>query len=278
MSREDLPEPLAGLDAEALTSAILARTSGSPCDGIEGRLLARTDELLSASERELVDEHLAHCPTCRELADALVVLREELPHLAEIDPGPWFTTQVLRRTVQAGPPPAAWISRVQESWRALTRRPRFAVEIAYLVAMVIFIALGPPGPMIKEIRERPAIFPTGSSLGIDIDPWPEGRPLEGIVADLLERLETPPRQPILARAARATRLTVLTGSRLFRAGEIIGTQISAAGHAAVRGDFAAAWWSWQRLRTEIRQVWQPRTEPSGEPVRTDDHEATTTTP
>lgn len=279
MNRDDLPEPLCGAEAEALVASILARTSGAPCAGIEDRLLARSDGALAAGELELVDEHLAHCAGCRELAEALAILKTELPALAEIDPGPWFTAQVLHRTVAAGRTGPTWSSRLRESWRALARRPRFAVEIAYVAAMFLVLVIGSPAPLLREFREKPAIFPAAGTLGLDVDPWPEGRPLAGIAERLRAEWEGPARRPVTARAARTARSIVAAVDRLFLAGEIIGTRISDATRAAFRGDFASAWWNWERLRAEVRTAWdsrarstRPGDSPSAAPVprRADD--------
>jgi hypothetical protein len=120
------PSFLAGPDAADLTRAILARTSGSPCERLRAQACAFVDGELEAGRGALVLAHLEHCPACAALVASLVELRRILPTMASPDPGPWFTQRVLRATTRAPR------SEPRSVWAGLLRRPRICLEAAYL--------------------------------------------------------------------------------------------------------------------------------------------------
>ena len=130
-----------------LAGAILARTSGAACGSARSRLCAWVDGELDAFDADLVDAHLRRCPECGGLARPLERLREELPRLAAIDPGPSFVETVLSRTSRRPrrvPLGARWASVLSR----LLARPRVAWEGAF-VATVVLVApvLAPRSPL-----------------------------------------------------------------------------------------------------------------------------------
>jgi len=134
-----------------LVHGVLERTSGGACARAREELVPLVDGELTAERRGLVELHLESCPDCRELRDVLGGLAAELTLLAEADPGPGFTEGVLARTVHADRAAVGagasvgegWVTlgRLRRSWAAiwpaLVRRPRFALEAAYVLVLVL---------------------------------------------------------------------------------------------------------------------------------------------
>ena len=130
-------------DPEALTQAILARTSGAPCRRVEALACDFVDGGLDGVQADLLRGHLAHCAACSALVRALAESGRLLPALAEADPGPWFTQRVLRSTSRR---PAARGTDARAAWRRLLHRPRIALEAAYLGAVAGMMGLYAPVP------------------------------------------------------------------------------------------------------------------------------------
>jgi len=140
-----------------LTRAILARTSGSPCQRLRDLACAYVDGELEADQQDLVRSHLDICPGCAALVTALALSEAALPGLAHLDPGPWFTQAVLRATTRQRPQPSAW-------WK-LMHRPRIALEAAYLGAAAGMLGLSLPLPSMDLGAKVPALVqPLGASV------------------------------------------------------------------------------------------------------------------
>ncbi|HEX9008758.1 MAG TPA: zf-HC2 domain-containing protein, partial [Holophagaceae bacterium] len=131
------------LDPEALTQAILARTSGAPCRRARALACDFVDGGLDGAQADLLRGHLAHCTACSALVRILAESGKLLPALAEADPGPWFTQRVLRSTSRR---PAARGTDARTAWRRLLHRPRIALEAAYLGAVAGMMGLYAPVP------------------------------------------------------------------------------------------------------------------------------------
>jgi len=133
-----------GASAE-LTRAILARTSGDPCQRLQGLACDFVDGALEPGQANLVRLHLGHCGACSALVEALASLQADLPAMAEVDPGPWFTQAVLRATRHQ---PSRRGADLRGLWWRLMHRPRIALEAAYLGAaaglMGIYLPLPTP--------------------------------------------------------------------------------------------------------------------------------------
>lgn len=134
-----------------LAPEILSRTSGAACARVREWLVPLVDPSedgpLPEAEHALVELHLETCADCRALRSELEVLREDLPRLAEIDPGPGFVEGVLARTShgRAGSPGrlVGWWRRLRAATvpgpllPRLVRRPRFAWEAAYVAVLLL---------------------------------------------------------------------------------------------------------------------------------------------
>lgn len=133
-----------------LVTSILRATSGNPCRAAEERLPDLVDGLLDEVDAELVRGHLHTCPPCTALAQALARIAETLPAMQETDPGRSFTAAVIARTSRSRR------ARLAASWRALVLRPAFAMQGAYVGALVVFGLFGLPGSPLRELPRSAA--------------------------------------------------------------------------------------------------------------------------
>lgn len=150
-----------------LTGSILERTSGSACETARDRLCDYVDGSLSGIDAELVRLHLDGCEPCEGLALALVSLAGELPTMAEIEPDSAFVSDVVARTVPWRRRLARRLEKltaIRELWPRVVRRPRFALEGAYVGTLVLVLIFGPNLPLagvpqkaIDMIRARPLV-------------------------------------------------------------------------------------------------------------------------
>ena len=147
-----------GLD---LAPAVLARTTGPGCGRARGLLDDLADGVLGALDADLVRGHLAGCDDCACLARALSALRRDLPLLAELDPGPGFASAVVARTRWAAPG-ATLRARCARAWKEMVlRRPRFALEAAYVLTAIVLVVFGVPGDLLaglsRQLRDAAAV-------------------------------------------------------------------------------------------------------------------------
>ena len=154
LARTSLDEPSA--DSPDLTQAVLARTSGSTCDRAEEQLCAWVDGTLEQIDGELVRLHAARCDACSALAGALTRMAEELPELAELDPGPGFASAVLSSTVSLDRRVFRHLDRLADAWRGLLERPRIAWEGAYLGTFLLALVFVAPGAPLADIPRKAA--------------------------------------------------------------------------------------------------------------------------
>jgi hypothetical protein len=139
-------------DAPAeLTRDVLQRTSGSPCAQAHELLCEQADDALRGVDAELLALHRNHCGGCRELETALLHLREDLPGLAQADPGPKFVQQVMAATLPLDRRLVRLGRRARGVWEQLTQRPRFAWEGGYIGALVLFLIFGMPGSPLSAV-------------------------------------------------------------------------------------------------------------------------------
>jgi hypothetical protein len=119
----------------------MERTTGSPCLSAR-ELLAAGEAGIEATDRLLLDRHRERCTSCRELGEALAWLEKTLAGMAELRPDPGFLRDVLRATSGRRRRPTSieeWLA----AWLGVTiRRPRFALEAAYVGAVVLWLIVG----------------------------------------------------------------------------------------------------------------------------------------
>ena len=131
------------LNSEALTQAILARTSGAPCERLHALACDFVDGELGEALSSLLRGHMGHCAACAALVRALAASKAVLPAMAEVDPGPWFTQRVVRMTSRR-PVERGFDARAR--WQRLMHRPRIALETAYLGAVLGLMGVQAPVP------------------------------------------------------------------------------------------------------------------------------------
>jgi anti-sigma factor RsiW len=129
---------------DALARSILDRTSGSVCARIEASLWDFIEGELSIEDSHLLSLHLENCSECRSVAEELVLMQQELPAMAEIDPGEFFTQEVISGTSRARPSPSPIKAGFRAWWDRMIQRPRFSLEAAYVGALVLFLVFSIP--------------------------------------------------------------------------------------------------------------------------------------
>jgi hypothetical protein len=152
--------PLTPAARQALTSAVLARTTGSACDRALWLIGARPDGSFDAQTTALLAGHLEHCAKCSAIERTITDTRAILATLAELEPVGQFTSDVVamtsRRRRAAGLPVWArlgrrweWIrglgERASTAWQRMLARPRLSLEAAYLATVLLVVLVGNPG-------------------------------------------------------------------------------------------------------------------------------------
>lgn len=153
-----------------LVRSVMRRTAGSACPAAHARLCDRVDGALSDGDRAILDDHVAHCRDCAHLFGALTAMTRDLPSLAELDPDATFVygtyeggdrhpalaarsfvEQVLDRTTNASRPAARHRSLavrigrfVDARLRRWVVRPRFAMEVSYVMTALLVAIVGIP--------------------------------------------------------------------------------------------------------------------------------------
>ncbi|MFZ0429437.1 MAG: zf-HC2 domain-containing protein [Acidobacteriota bacterium] len=122
---------------EGLLNQIIQATSGRSCQEARSLLCDHIDGVLPSGEGLLLGHHLESCSECRALTEALAVARDWLPELAVADPGSDFADGVFERTSRLPAKPRR-IDAALAYLRSLSLRPRFALEAAYLGALLLF--------------------------------------------------------------------------------------------------------------------------------------------
>jgi hypothetical protein len=129
---------------EDLTLSILEKTSGGPvCPRVESSLWEFVLGQEAAEETQLIALHLDHCTRCSLIAEAIESIQEDLPALAEIDPGETFTHEMVRVTSGRRPYRPDLRVRFGAWWNRMVQRPRFALESAYICTMLLLFVLSP---------------------------------------------------------------------------------------------------------------------------------------
>lgn len=172
-----------------LTAAILARTSGPACGRLRHLACDFVDGWLAPDDRDLVHGHLDHCPGCQNLIAQLEAASQILPGFAALAPGADFTARVLSRTHAALPHPALQQDRFVAGWARLMRRPRAALEAAYLAtaAGLILTQLPLPGTqqpagsaLVSRVRRESRATLTGAATRAQAWTWRASSPVRNL--------------------------------------------------------------------------------------------------
>jgi predicted anti-sigma-YlaC factor YlaD len=143
---------------ESLSQAVVAKTSGGGCSAARERLCDFVDGGLTPFDRNLVDLHLAHCSSCAALAAALAETTALLPSFAGLSPRVDIVRDVLTATSRR--PVRPTLGERVSAWSArAVQRPRFSLEVAYVLTVLLLIVLGNPVDAFKEaaVRAQPRV-------------------------------------------------------------------------------------------------------------------------
>lgn len=146
MAADDPPFDLAG--------SILRRTSGSTCRSARELLCGELDGEIAQVDSELLMIHLGSCAECAALSRRLAALARDLPMLAEIAPDDLFLGDVLARTLPPQSSAGRWAARLAAGIQQLLRRPRFAMEGAYVGTLLLVLVLGPQSTLLAQIPRK----------------------------------------------------------------------------------------------------------------------------
>ena len=151
---------------ERLTQAILARTSGGGCAAARERLCDLIDGALAPFDRDLTDGHLTHCAACADLAAALAETAGVLPSFAALAPRSSVVGDVLLATSRR-PAQPAFGDRVAAWLRRAAARPRFSLEAAYVMTVLLLVILGNPVAAFRDasVRVEPRVAAVASAVG-----------------------------------------------------------------------------------------------------------------
>jgi hypothetical protein len=136
---------------DELARSILDRTSGSVCAHVESSLWDFIEGELSTEDSHLISLHLENCAECRSVAEDLVLIQQELPAMAEIDPGESFTQEVISGTSRVRPYRSVLRAGFRAWWDRMVQRPRFSLEVAYVGALVLFLIFSIPSLSLQSI-------------------------------------------------------------------------------------------------------------------------------
>lgn len=124
----------------SLTTRVLRETNTDACEQARDRMPHHLDSTLGALETTLFTDHLDHCAACHDVFQVMIRLGETLPTMRDLEPPPWFLGQVLGRTSQALEN-LPLLSRLRQRLGKLIERPRFALEVAYVLSLLLFLGL-----------------------------------------------------------------------------------------------------------------------------------------
>jgi hypothetical protein len=148
------PYPLPPEANEELTRSILEITSGPVCARAEQVLAESFDEPLEPGAAQILEMHVSGCAGCSRLARTLESLKELLPAMAEIDPGPAFATEVVRAARASLRVRMQRWRHPERIWYRLIRRPLFAWEAAYAGTVLFAVLFLNPWFPLREYSTR----------------------------------------------------------------------------------------------------------------------------
>ena len=236
---------------ESLSQAIVARTSGGGCAAARDRLCDFVDQTLTPFDRALVDGHLAHCEACAGLAAVLAETTGVLPSFAGLEPRMSVVAGVLSATSRRPSSPAfgdrisAWVARA-------ATRPRFSLEVAYVLTVLLLVVLGNPVAAFKEasVRVQPRVTVVARAVS---GPLAQMRAAGEATLTNVERAVRPKTEPADILAQGRARLWQLWDTYVDAPVRVVVRQVQ---------EWAG------RVVSEVQTIFgRPAGEPSARPVR-----------
>jgi len=240
---------------EALAVSVVAKTSGAgrACESARERLCDLVDGALEPFDRELVEGHLGRCAECSALAAVLTEQARVLQTFVALRPREGFLREVLAATSRKPIEPTAaekitaWLARAAQ-------RPRFSLEVAYVMTLLLLVVLGNPVDAFREatVRVQPGVSAVAGAVS---------KPLGDIRAagaEKLSRVEQALAQKTAAPESEAGTGALDSGLQWIQS-RILTPFWSLASQASA--------WAAQVL-DDVRRVFAaPPTEPSRKPAR-----------
>lgn len=127
-----------------LARSVMTRTTGPACESARLALSARLEGPSDRLDADLLAGHLERCRECRELEPVLADVVRVLPAMAHVSPGDGFLRQVVAATSKRKPSPPPLRHRALRWLAHAWERPRFALEVGYVGAVVIWMAIALP--------------------------------------------------------------------------------------------------------------------------------------
>ncbi len=155
---------------EEFVQAVLEKTSGKSCRHSHELLPDYSDGALSTASGKLIEQHLENCHTCQQIHQTLKDLKEELPGLAQMDPGSSFTWECMHAFRQEqNQRPQSWI-KPGRIWSRLLARPRLAWESAYVLTLLLFVflKLGTFFPGLSQVEAISTLHTKSTQIGVSI--------------------------------------------------------------------------------------------------------------
>jgi hypothetical protein len=137
----------------SLTASVMRKTAGDACGSARDRLCGFVDGVLEPFDRDLVAGHLSCCAPCAALADALARSAAVLPSFAALTPPGPFVFGVLAATSFRPAEPSV-LDRLGERLRRAAMRPRFSLEVAYVLTLLLAIVFGNPVKAFKDTASK----------------------------------------------------------------------------------------------------------------------------
>lgn len=138
------------------------------CSWVEDRLVALQDDELSRSERELVEEHLEHCPACADLEAHLAAVSPEpcLQVPADVQARLESAVSAALDEALAAPVAPRSVGRIEQTRRWLRRDRDLSngAMLAYAAALAICLGWG----MSNWLALPGATQPTDSIARVEI--------------------------------------------------------------------------------------------------------------
>ncbi len=112
------------------------------CEKISNALIAYLDGRASSDERFVVEAHLKLCAACQERAEEFRRLWHVMAEVPAVEPSPTFDAR-LRQRIADAPKPKFW------GW--MIPAPRFALSVALLVALSVWVGSRQPRSVNPQI-------------------------------------------------------------------------------------------------------------------------------
>ena len=130
------------------------------CEKFTDLISARLDGMITPEEEQKLEEHLACCPACRELAQQMSALHAAFPELEEIPAPAGFTQGVMAKIREEQPEPKVV---------PLTKRPRFKTISGLAACLALCLVLYQTGMVgiLGGGRKSDAADPTADVAVLD---------------------------------------------------------------------------------------------------------------